>query len=472
MNPRTKDTKDPLKLVRSGMFALNRKKWSKARRKFEAALTDEEMQRNAGLWANYGIALTNLKQLSKAREAFTRAVSLNKKNSELWVKKGLIEFKLDDYKPAVKSFEHAKRLDKKDPEIPILLSRAHRKNGDIKKGIKVLEAAKKELPESHQIPIELALVWNEQNEDLKAENILKKSIQTVTHPDPGLLLGQALLDKKEYKGAIIIYEELSFRFPQSPHAKYGLGVAYHANRKWSKALDAYKQALPLFRPKKPPQSLFTNMARTLKNLDRRKEAIDTLYQAKKYGKPTLEIALLLSELFLEDNRPDRAKRVLEDAVRLDKYNPGIYFYLGMTLLQLKDIKQAKENFQRTLELDPDFHESKLQLALLSIRENDLTTAFTLANQVATADKKHLPGNRLAAKLAFDLQKFRRTVEILQPIVETQPTQIDDLELLLKSWLLLSQPEKAKSFLDGLIKDHKELKKQLQSRSFFAQFQLS
>ncbi len=455
------------------MFALNRKKWTKARRKFEAALkNDEEMQQNAGLWANYGIALTNLKLLSEALKAFTRAVSLNKKNSELWVKKGLIEFKLDNYKHAVKSFEQAKRLDNKDPEIPILLSRAHRKNGDIKKGIKVLEAAQKELSKSHQIPIELALVWNEQNEELKAERILKKSIQTVVHPDPGLLLGQALLDKKEYKSAIIIYEELSSRFPQSPHAKYGLGVAHHASRKWSKALDAYQQALPLFRPKKPPQSLFTNMARALKNLDRRKEAIDTLYQAKKYGKPTLEIALLLSELFLEDNRPYRAKRALEDAVRLDKYNPAVHFYLGMTLLQLKDVKQAKAKFQRTLELDSEFPESKLQLALLSIQENDLTTAFTLANEVASADKNHLPGNRLAAKLAFDLQKFRRAIEILQPIVETEPTQIEDLELLLKSWLLLSQPEKAKSFLDRLLSDHKDLKEQLQSRSFFTQFQLS
>jgi len=63
--------------------------------------------------------------------------------------------------------------------------------------------------------------------------------------------------------------------------------------------EEYQKALPLFRPEKPPQSLFVNLGRVLKNLKRNKEAIDALYRAKKYGKPTLEIALLLAELFLE-----------------------------------------------------------------------------------------------------------------------------------------------------------------------------
>ncbi|MFX1517308.1 MAG: hypothetical protein ACFFC6_13475, partial [Promethearchaeota archaeon] len=66
MNPRIKEAKDPIKSVRSGVFALERKKWAKARRKFEVALNDTEVQQNAGVWANYGIALTNLNLLSEA----------------------------------------------------------------------------------------------------------------------------------------------------------------------------------------------------------------------------------------------------------------------------------------------------------------------------------------------------------------------------------------------------------------------
>ncbi|UCG02037.1 MAG: tetratricopeptide repeat protein [Candidatus Heimdallarchaeota archaeon] len=470
MNPRIKEAKDPLKLVRSGVFALERKKWSKARRKFEAALIDDEVQQNAGVWANYGIALTNLNLISEAQKAFTKSVSLDKKNARLWVKKGITESRLGNDNEAKKSFEQALRFDKKDPEIPILLSRVLRKQEDTKKAIKVLESAWKKLPESSQIPIELAIIYNKQNDDRKSEEILTKAIQTARQPDPGLLLGQTLLDKKDYKRSILIYQEILSRFPQSHHAQYGLGVAYHANEDWKKALEEYQKAIPLFRPEKPPQSLFINMGRVLKNLRQNKEAIDALYRAKKYGKPTLEISLLLAELFLESNRPDRAKRALEDAIRIEKNNPVIRFYLGLTLLQLNDIPKAKENFQKSIELDPDFHESKLQLSRLAIQERDFKIAYALANEVAVADPNHIPGNRLAAKLAYDLRNFKRTIELLEPVVTNNPrNHLEDLELILNSWLLLSQPEKAKSFLKRLLEEDKSLKDHLRSKAFFTQF---
>ncbi|UCE12462.1 MAG: tetratricopeptide repeat protein [Candidatus Heimdallarchaeota archaeon] len=470
MTPRKKDVENPVKLLRSGVFALNRKKWAKARRKFEAALSHEEMQQNAGVWANYGIALVNLKLFTEAQKAFSQAVSLDRKNSELWVKKGLTEHQLENFNDAQKSFEKAMRFDKKDdPEIPILLSRTLRKKDDLKKAVKILESAQKKFPTSHQIPIELALIWDSQNEEKKVLQVLKRAISTANHPDPGLLLGQSFLDQKEFKQAILVYEELLSRFPESQHAQYGLGVAHHANNEWQKALDAYQTALPLFRPGKPPQTLFINMARVYKNLDRKKEAIDTLYQAKKYGKTTLEIILLLAELFVEIERPDRAKRALEDGILIDKENPVIHFYLGLTLLQLKDVAQAKEKFQRTLDLDPSFHESKLQLALLAIQEKDFQSAYKLANDVAQADPTNIPGQKLTAKLAFDLHNFRRTIEILQPLVKKEPDNLEDLELLLRSWLLLSQPEKAQNFIDSLLHEQKDLKHQLRSKSFFAQF---
>jgi len=95
VTPRIKEGTNPVKLVRSGVFAIKKKKWAKAKRKFEAALLDDEIQQNAGVWANYGIVLTNLKLLKEAQEAFTRATDLDK-NAELWVKKGLIESEKKD----------------------------------------------------------------------------------------------------------------------------------------------------------------------------------------------------------------------------------------------------------------------------------------------------------------------------------------------------------------------------------------
>lgn len=468
MTPRIKKPKDNVKLVRSGIFAIKRKKWAKAKRKFELALLDEEIQQNAGIWANYGVALTNLNLYDEAREAFRRATSLEK-NSELWIKKGLIESELKDYKEAQKSFEKAINLDKKNPEIHILLSRTHQKQGSIKKAIKILESAQKKHPESHQIPVELAMILSKQKDDSKAELILRKAIKKAKNPDPGLLLGQYLLDKEQYQKAIMTYEEVLIRFPKSQTAQYGLGVAYHANGDWNKALNAYRKALIMFRPEKPPQNLFINIARAHKSLKQHKEAIDALYQAKKYGKSTLEIALLLAELFLEIDRPDRAQRALEDAIGLDKSNPLLRFYLGLTLLRMNNPNQAKKYFKESLELDPNFHESKMQIALLAIKEKKYKEAFSYANEVALADPNHTSACQLAAKLAFDFQDYRRTIELIKPVVEREPERIEELRLLLQSWLLLSQPEKAHSFMQIMLNEHKELREKVKKIAFFSQF---
>ncbi len=470
MPSRSKSPKDPRKLVQSGIFAMKKKKWGKARRKFEEALLYEDMQENMGIWANLGVVFTNLKLLPEAKQAFNKSIRIDKKNSEVWFKKGIVDFYLGDYDDAEQSFGHARNLDKNNAEIMIFLSRTLRKKGLLKKSIKILENAQNKMPQSSKIPIELASIWIQEKNPEKAKEILENSIDSTLSPDPGLLLGEMLLDEKKFDKAIEIYQKIIDKFSNSYHAQYGLAIAYHAKKEWKTALNEYQKTLPLFYPKKPPQSLFINLARVLKNLNRKKEAIDYLYQAKKYGKTTLEILLLLSELFLEIDRPDRARRTLEDTISLDKNNPAIRFYLGMTMLQLKDINRARQYFQESLQLDSDFAESKLQLALLAIKENKLNEAFNLAYDVAIKNPEHLPANRIAAKLAFDLHKFKITAELLQPIVQNNPKEsIEDLELLLRAWLLLSQPEKAKTFFENFIKENKDLTNKLKTKSFFSQF---
>ncbi|MHA2154869.1 MAG: tetratricopeptide repeat protein, partial [Candidatus Hodarchaeales archaeon] len=289
MPPRIKETKDPDKLVRSGIFALNNKKWKKAVRKFEVALKDEEMQNNAIVWANYGIALTNLKKLSEALSAFSIAVDLDKKNEAFWSKKGLVEYQLELYREAGRSFSRAKKLNKSNDEIPILISRSLQKQGELKKAIKALESSRKSYPDSAKIPIELARIWEEQGELEKTLSVLEKALKETNHPDPGLLLGQLLLDNQEYTKAIEIYLLVLERFPESYHAQYGIGVAYHAKKDYQKALDNYRSVITNYQTTKPPQSLYINIARVLREMRRPKEAIDALFRAKKLGKPSLEI---------------------------------------------------------------------------------------------------------------------------------------------------------------------------------------
>ncbi|MHA2172807.1 MAG: tetratricopeptide repeat protein, partial [Candidatus Kariarchaeaceae archaeon] len=109
------------------------------------------------------------------------------------------------------------------------------------------------------------------------------------------------------------------------------------------------------------------------------------------------------------------------------------------------------------------------LALLAIREKNFQEAYTLTNEVINSDPNHKAACLLTAQLAFDLKDYRRTVELLQTEIKNDPFQIKELELLLNSWLMLSQPEKAHSFMADLFAEHKELHAKLQPIAFFDQF---
>ena len=469
MPPRIKDSKDPIKFVRSGIFALNRKKWAKATRKFEQALKDEEVQQNAIIWANYGVALTNLKKYNDALIAFSAAVQLEGKNGELWLKKGLVEYQLELFHDAEKSFSRAGKLDNNNDEIPILISRCLHKRNYVKKAIKILESSLKKHSKSAKIPIELSKLLKGVGDIEKAQDVLFKSIRDAKHPDPGLLLGQSFLDGQQYDKAIDVYIQVLKRFPDSSHAQFGVGIAHHAKKEFKQALNTYNKVISMYRSKKPPQNLYINIARVLKELGRNKEAIDALYKAKKLGKTSLDIPLLMAELFLDSNRPDKAKRALEDAVLLDKKNPVFRFYLGMTNLQLGKIAEARRYFVQSIELDPTFFESKIQLAILAVKEKKLQYAYSLVNDVITENPTHIGGVRLTAQIAFDLRDFRRTVELVEPLVRNNTFKIPDLEILLNSWLMLSQPEKAHAFMKKLLSENKEIQTQLKGIAFFDQF---
>ena len=89
------------------------------------------------------------------------------------------------------------------------------------------------------------------------------------------------------------------------------------------------------------------------------------------------------------------------------------------------------------------------------------------NEVINEKPDHEPAKRIAAQISFDLREYRRTVELLLPLVEKDPSNVPTLELLLNSWFMLSQPEKAHGFMEKLLSENKDLAKTLKSIAFFA-----
>ena len=70
-----------------------------------------------------------------------------------------------------------------------------------------MESVRKKNPESSKIPIELSKIYDDEGEHEKSLQVLQSAIKKADKPNPGLLLGQLLLDRQEFDQAIEVYNQ-------------------------------------------------------------------------------------------------------------------------------------------------------------------------------------------------------------------------------------------------------------------------
>ncbi|QQZ10860.1 rhomboid family intramembrane serine protease [Heyndrickxia vini] len=98
----------------------------------------------------------------------------------------------------------------------------------------------------------------------------------------------------------------------------------------------------------------------------------------------------LAQQKLNDENYEEAYKLFNQLVEKGKGDAVTYFQLSYTEIQLQKLEKAKEHLQKTIELDPKFHQAYYNLALLYANEGDLTKAKELVQKALklSNDKKY------------------------------------------------------------------------------------
>lgn len=193
-------------------------------------------------------------------------------------------------------------------------------------------------------------------------------------------------------------DRLVRHYPQDAGVLRDRGRVEQIDRKWSDAISWYEKALPFRRHK---AQLYADIAQARVRLQdwpgaaaAAKTAIDmggdTPYALSTYSQ-ALEAQKLLPE----------AKEVMSRAVSREPKNARYRYRLGRIALQLNDRQTAMQEFQRTIELDPQFVEAPLSLASIQIDEDLIPEAKeTLASVEGSPAAPTGILNNVKAKLAL------------------------------------------------------------------------
>lgn len=227
-------------------------------------------------------------------------------------------------------------------------------NGEYNKAIGVLQTSisgKKSI--NKDVYALYARVYYDMKEFEKAQNYAQKALD-IDKSDPSsiLVLGNIAFRDKDYQTAIKYYKKIQGKFKDFS-AELALAQTYFSLSDIQKAKDIYSKIL-----KVSSKSFMAYYQMALLEPDRE---FEYLKKAISVNPDFKDGWIDLARVSLKKEHIDKAISYLRVAKYIDDSYYRYYYYLGLVLKDKGMLLQAKENFEHSLRLNPDYDLPKKEL---------------------------------------------------------------------------------------------------------------
>lgn len=162
----------------------------------------------------------------------------------------------------------------------------------------------------------------------------------------------------------------------------------------------------------------------------------------------------LSKYFLVIKNYDESKSYANQAIKIDKDNAQAYYVLGANYVEQGDTGIAIKNFIRSTELDPNFYDSQLHLAIVYETRNNPLAAEYYKNAIRIRPK-HLPTQySLGMFYQENLHQPERALTVYNTILQQDSTFVTAIYNIGYIYLVHAKnPEKALPYFEKAIQLH-------------------
>ena len=378
--------------------------------------------------------------LKTAAADFSRAVTLDPKFAEAYTSLGNLHFAQNDLKPADQAFKSA--ADLAPPRSGKRLQYAEFKilTGDSAAGKQLLTDLVKQTPD--YLPGWMALAQLAAAEKNYPEglallgNVLSRDPQNLE----GLLLkGRLDMESGATDQAINDFTGMTRMFPKMPVVFYQLALARLANNETDAAIGNLNQALNL-NPK------YVEAIQKLAEIEIRNGKVTTAIealQALTWQLPRLKSAqLLLAEAYRAQGNPNAALRIYHALETDSPKDPQLHLLLGDTLLQQKDDPGARLEFDRALELSPDYLPALEQVVHLDLQDKQYDAAQLRLQQQIGTNPKSVALQLLLADVQIARGATNQAEATLLKTITMQPASPEPYLLLAQLYLAAHEDQSA------------------------------
>jgi Tfp pilus assembly protein PilF len=177
------------------------------------------------------------------------------------------------------------------------------------------------------------------------------------------------ISRKEHTQASLDVSEVLDQYPRKAVDLYGKALDSHKKGKIDQAIKQLQEALKIAPNFYPAHNTLGMIYRDAGQLDNAEEQFVQAHQINSHNPDPL---VNLSSLYLQENKPERAAEVSQEAVLENSRSAPALFNWGVALYKLSKLDKAEEVLKRALDVAPKMAQVHLALAnvYLKLRRYD------------------------------------------------------------------------------------------------------
>jgi Flp pilus assembly protein TadD len=160
-------------------------------------------------------------------------------------------------------------------------------------------------------------------------------------------------------GEVVNITEFKELYPKKAVAFYGKGSEALGEKKYEQAIKYFRQAIELAPTFYDAHNQLGIAYQASGRSDDAEKEFITAHELNATGFTPL---LNLTNLYLNENEPDRAVKTGEEAVKVNSHSAPAFFSLGVALYKIASLDRAEAALKRALELAPRMPNVRLMLA--------------------------------------------------------------------------------------------------------------
>ena len=365
---------------------------------------------------NLGSTLYNSKKYKSALNQFDNVLNRQPKFFKAYFGRGLIYLKFRQYKNALREFQSVKEQDKDNKEVDYYLGMLYNRTDKRLDAINSLQIAIRKNPELAPAYYELGLAYFNRSDVNKTIRYLKEAIRikpsyALAHHE----IGVAYNSIKQYDNAIFHFEKAIGYFPNYANAYFDLGNTYYKQGVLQEFIENY---LDIINTAKDATTKITKAAKLSPNM---KKTFDLIIKA------------------------------LNQSIRIDDEFYEAHFNIALTYHKYGKYSEARQHYERTLELNPTLIKAHMQLGYLLEEQGQYPMAMDEFKKVVRIRPDYFdPKMNLGEHF-----QYRNPINVVQKEaaarLKKNPNDLDSRLVLAKIYDVLGQRQKALDEYEEVVK---------------------